>query len=188
MCATLRSSAFTGAWKMSTWSCCLKGTLTGTWKILIKSIPFRGLKNDNVPEVFNLRCLTEDGSENLPILYLKIVPLLSWGPSFNFSIWYVELHGQDDPMYTSARMKNYNALRELEIIKLCLKHFRQQGYMSAFGALQEQTNVQLEHPLISELHKCLVGRKSLVIIPGLNLKNLIGIRCCIHSTNSEISY
>ncbi|KAH8375385.1 hypothetical protein KR200_002878 [Drosophila serrata] len=115
-----------------------------------------GLKNDNVPEVFNLRYLTEDGAENLPILYLKIVPLLSWGPSFNFSIWYVELHGQDDPMYTSARMKSYNTLREVEIIKLCLKHFRQQGYMSAFGALQEQTNVQLEHPLISELHKCLV--------------------------------
>ncbi|KAH8299381.1 hypothetical protein KR044_000853 [Drosophila immigrans] len=115
-----------------------------------------GLKNDNIPEVFNLRCMTEDGSENLPILYLKIVPLLSWGPSFNFSIWYIELHGQDDPMYTCARMKNYNMLRETEIIKLCLKHFRQQGYMEAFGALQEQTNVRLEHPLISELHKYLV--------------------------------
>lgn len=25
------------------------------------------------------------------------VPLLSWGPSFNFSIWYVELSGIDDP-------------------------------------------------------------------------------------------
>ncbi|XP_001361411.1 muskelin isoform X1 [Drosophila pseudoobscura] len=115
-----------------------------------------GLKNDNIPEVFNLRCMTEDGSENLPVLYLKIVPLLSWGPSFNFSIWYIEIHGQDDPMYTCARMKNYNTLREIEIIKLCLKHFRQQGYMSAFGALQEQTNVKLEHPLISELHKYLV--------------------------------
>ncbi|XP_034476504.1 muskelin isoform X2 [Drosophila innubila] len=115
-----------------------------------------GLKNDNIPEVFNLRCMTEDGSENLPILYLKIVPLLSWGPSFNFSIWYIELHGQDDPMYTCARMKSYNTLRETEIIKLCLKHFRQQGYMKAFGALQEQTNVRLEHPLISELHKYLV--------------------------------
>ncbi|XP_022223134.1 uncharacterized protein LOC111074604 [Drosophila obscura] len=25
----------------------------------------RGLKNDNIPEVFNLRCMTEDGSENI---------------------------------------------------------------------------------------------------------------------------
>lgn len=44
----------------------------------------------------------------------------------------------------------------MEIIKLCLKHFRQQGYDAAFKALQEQTQVSLEHPLISELHQCLV--------------------------------
>lgn len=25
------------------------------------------------------------------------VPLMSWGPSFNFSIWYIELHGIEDP-------------------------------------------------------------------------------------------
>ncbi|XP_049309463.1 muskelin isoform X1 [Bactrocera dorsalis] len=115
-----------------------------------------GLRNDNVPEVFNLRCKTEDGSEQLPILFVKIVPLLSWGPTFNFSIWYIELHGQDDPMYTSVSLRNYNMLREVEIVKLCLKHFRQQGYDAAFKALQEQTQVQLENPLISELHKCLV--------------------------------
>lgn len=44
----------------------------------------------------------------------------------------------------------------MEIIRLCLKHFRQQGYDTAFKALQDQTHVQLEHPLISELHQCLV--------------------------------
>jgi Muskelin N-terminus len=32
----------------------------------------------------------------MPCRYLKIVPLLSWGPSFNFSIWFVELQGEDD--------------------------------------------------------------------------------------------
>lgn len=46
--------------------------------------------------------------------------------------------------------------REVEIIRLCLKHFRQQGYDTVFKALQEQTHVRLEHPLISELHQCLV--------------------------------
>ncbi|XP_037947851.1 muskelin [Teleopsis dalmanni] len=115
-----------------------------------------GLKNDAIPEVFKLRSRTEDGSENLAILFLKIVPLLSWGPTFNFSIWYVELHGQDDPMYTSPCLKNYNKLREVEIIKLCLKHFRQQGYETAFKALQEQTKIDLEHKLINKLHTCLV--------------------------------
>lgn len=115
-----------------------------------------GLRNDNVPEIFHLRCKTEDGSEQLPILFVKIVPLLSWGPTFNFSIWYIELHGQDDPMYTSVSLRNYNMLREAEIVKLCLKHFRQQGYNAAFNALQEQTQVQLEHTLITDLHNCLV--------------------------------
>lgn len=129
-----------------------------------------------MPEIFHLRCKTEDGSEQLPILFVKIVPLLSWGPTFNFSIWYIELHGQDDPMYTSVSLRNYNMvdikmlngkefhnfvkifskLREAEIVKLCLKHFRQQGYNAAFNALQEQTQVQLEHTLITDLHNCLV--------------------------------
>ncbi|XP_073845147.1 muskelin 1 [Musca autumnalis] len=115
-----------------------------------------GLRNDHIPETFNLRCVAKDATTSLPILYIKIVPLLSWGPTFNYSIWYIELMGQDDPMYTSGCLKDYNKLREVEIIRLCLKHFRQQGYDTAFKALQEQTHVQLEHPLISELHQCLV--------------------------------
>lgn len=41
-------------------------------------------------------------------------------------------------------------------MRLCLKHFRQQGYDSAFKALQEQTNVILEDPMMSELHSALV--------------------------------
>lgn len=47
-------------------------------------------------------------------------------------------------------------LRELKIVRLCLKHFRQQGYENAFAALQLQTNVHLEHPVMSELHRTLV--------------------------------
>lgn len=47
-------------------------------------------------------------------------------------------------------------LREVELVRLCLKHFRQQGYDAAFKALQEQTNVSLEDPKMSELHTALV--------------------------------
>lgn len=47
-------------------------------------------------------------------------------------------------------------LREVELIRLCLKHFRQQGYDQAFKALQEQTNVTLEDPAMSDLHTALV--------------------------------
>lgn len=44
----------------------------------------------------------------------------------------------------------------MELVRLCLKHFRQQGYDAAFKALQEQTNVSLEDPKMSELHMALV--------------------------------
>lgn len=47
-------------------------------------------------------------------------------------------------------------LREVELIRLCLKHFRQQGYDMAFKALQEQTNVTLEFSTMSDLHTALV--------------------------------
>lgn len=40
---------------------------------------------------------------------------------------------------------------------MCLKHFRQQGYETAFQALQQQTNVFLEHPTMSNLHTALVA-------------------------------
>lgn len=47
-------------------------------------------------------------------------------------------------------------LREVELVRLCLKHFRQQGYDSAFKALQDQTGVNLEDPMMAELHTALV--------------------------------
>lgn len=75
--------------------------------LLITSLYFSGLKNDSVPETFTLRHVTDTG-ELLPILFVQIMPLLSWGPSFNFSIWYVELLGQDDPIYVRASLRNYN--------------------------------------------------------------------------------
>lgn len=54
--------------------------------IIFFSYLCRGLKNDSVPEIFDLRHTTDRG-ELMPLMYISIVPLLSWGPSFNFSIW-----------------------------------------------------------------------------------------------------
>ncbi|XP_055319183.1 muskelin isoform X1 [Sitodiplosis mosellana] len=114
-----------------------------------------GLRNDSIPETFDLRHKTDSG-ELMPLMYISIIPLLSWGPSFNFSIWYVEIIGQDDPLLVRSSLRHYNMLREVELVRLCLKHFRQQGYDSAFRALQDQTNVILEDPMMSELHSALV--------------------------------
>lgn len=36
------------------------------------------------------------GGQPFPCRYIKIVPIQSWGPSFNFSIWFVKLSGIDN--------------------------------------------------------------------------------------------
>ncbi|XP_052899336.1 muskelin isoform X2 [Anopheles moucheti] len=116
-----------------------------------------GLRNDSVPETFNLKHRTNSG-ELLPIKFIQIVPLLSWGPSFNFCIWYVELLGIEDSMFILSNLRKYNMLREVEIVRLFLKHCRQQGYVNSFSALQEETGVKLEDEKMTELHEMLVNR------------------------------
>ncbi|XP_049295999.1 muskelin isoform X2 [Anopheles funestus] len=116
-----------------------------------------GLRNDCVPETFNLKHRTNSG-ELLPIKFIQIVPLLSWGPSFNFCIWYVELLGIEDSMFILSNLRKYNMLREVEIVRLFLKHCRQQGYANSFSALQEETGVKLEDDKMTELHEMLVNR------------------------------
>ena len=46
--------------------------------------------------------------------------------------------------------------REREAIRLCLKHFRQKNYTEVFESLQKKTRIQLEDPLLTELHRALV--------------------------------
>lgn len=43
-------------------------------------------------------------------------------------------------------------------MRLCLKHLRQFDYSEAFHALQKKARVQLEHPLLSQLHNLLVEK------------------------------
>jgi hypothetical protein len=109
-----------------------------------------GLKNDNQPETFSLKHLVE--GKMFPCRFIKIVPVQSWGPSFNFSIWYVELVGTQDWDAVKPCIQWYNAFREREAIRLCLKHLRQNQCLEAFDCLQKRTKVQLEDPLLSELH------------------------------------
>ncbi|XP_015762917.1 PREDICTED: muskelin-like [Acropora digitifera] len=110
-----------------------------------------GLCNDNVEETFNLK--HELHGKMFPCSFIKIG---KWGPSFNFSIWFVELRGVDDPEIVDPSLAWFNTYREREAIRLCLKHFRQQNYTEAFESLQKRTKITLEHPMLSELHDKLV--------------------------------
>jgi len=110
-----------------------------------------------------------------PCRFIKIVPVQSWGPSFNFSIWYVELVGTQDWEVVKPCIQWYNAHREREAVRLCLKHLRQNQCLEAFECLQKRTKVQLEDPLLSELHwvnKFLILLISFNSRTGLNGKDV----------------
>ena len=52
------------------------------------------MNNDSSSETFILRHTL--GGLPFPCRYLKIVPLQSWGCTYNFSIWFIELKGSDN--------------------------------------------------------------------------------------------
>lgn len=41
---------------------------------------------------------------------LFAVPIMSWGPSFNFSIWFVQLSGVDDPVIVQPSLAWFNTV------------------------------------------------------------------------------
>ncbi|TPX48357.1 hypothetical protein SeMB42_g03037 [Synchytrium endobioticum] len=114
-----------------------------------------GLRNDTDGETFSLKYKVNNVV--FPCLYIKILPLLAWGANFNFSIWFVELRGLSQPQVVDKAYWDYINYREHEVVRLCLKHFRQRNYLDTFSSLQQRAHIQLEDPLLSELHKSLVS-------------------------------
>ncbi|XP_065207340.1 muskelin-like [Planococcus citri] len=113
-----------------------------------------GLNNDSMPETFVLRHTL--GDYPFPCRYIKIVPLQSWGATFNFSIWFVELKGLDDFNEIEKAIDWFHSYREREVVRLCMKHFRLLNYQNVFNELKNITQVKLEDPLLSELFDTLV--------------------------------
>lgn len=102
---------------------------------------------------------SDEGERDIPILYVQIVPLLSYGPSFNFSIWYVELQGIEDVF---EGLYFFNEQREKQAIRLILKHLRDKGYTKAFKELEREAKINLEDNQITELFQCLVEEGNFV--------------------------
>ncbi|KAJ3106961.1 Muskelin 1, intracellular mediator containing kelch motif [Phlyctochytrium planicorne] len=113
-----------------------------------------GLRNDTEPETFSLKHKINDVI--FPCQYIKIAPLVAWGANFNFSIWYVEIRGVSQTDIVEKAYWDYINFRESEVIRLCLKHFRQRNYLDTFSTLQQRTQIQLEDHVLTELHKSLV--------------------------------
>ncbi|KAI8905071.1 Muskelin N-terminus-domain-containing protein [Gorgonomyces haynaldii] len=113
-----------------------------------------GLRNDSEPETFAL--VHKSNGVYFPCQYIKIVPLIAWGANFNFSIWFVELRGIQQKEVVQKAFQEYCGYRESEVVRMCLKYFRQRNYLDLFERLQQKTQLQLESPLLTELHQLLV--------------------------------
>ena len=86
----------------------------------------------------------------------QIVPLLSWGQIFNYSIWHVKLEGVAEIAYVQKLIKTMDDFRETEVIRLCLKHFRQRNMHNCFEQLHKRSKIQLEHSSLTGLYETLV--------------------------------
>ncbi|XP_014471613.1 PREDICTED: muskelin [Dinoponera quadriceps] len=115
-----------------------------------------GLRNDSTPETFELKHTVGSEENFLPLRYIKILPLLSWGSSFNFSIWHVKLVGIDESEIVKPCLEWVNMYRQKEIIRLCMKHFRRLEQPEIVETLQRVTGVSLEDSRLSTLYDLLV--------------------------------
>ncbi|KAL1110452.1 hypothetical protein AAG570_007983, partial [Ranatra chinensis] len=109
-----------------------------------------GLKNDSNPETFMLRYTV--GGQPFASRYIKIVPIQSWGPSFNFTIWFVELMGLDCWKDVKPAIDWFIRYKEREAVRLCLKYLRQMNYEESFQVLQQQSGVELEDKRLRDLY------------------------------------
>lgn len=76
---------------------------------------FSGLSNNSDLETFNLRYTLKE-SLMIPIRYIRLEPLESWGSNFNYSLWYVELHGMDDSHVVSSEITKFYQVRFNQIV------------------------------------------------------------------------
>ncbi|KAI9475469.1 MAG: Muskelin N-terminus-domain-containing protein [Benjaminiella poitrasii] len=121
----------------------------------LKEILHKGLTDDNKSELFPIRYTFQDLI--FPIQYIKITPLATFGANFNYSIWYIEVRGIKDKAIMKRVYEAYNSYKEMETIRLCLKHFRQRNMMEVYRALrQERPDIELEDSIVSTLHQKLV--------------------------------
>ena len=65
-------------------------------------------------DVCTCDCLTQTLQQVFPIQYIKIVPLATYGPNFNYSIWHVDLRGHCDPKIMELVMHEYQNVSSRE--------------------------------------------------------------------------
>ncbi|KAK0090010.1 hypothetical protein PV325_004143 [Microctonus aethiopoides] len=116
-----------------------------------------GLKNDTIAETFEIKYRVGTDKIFYPVRYIKIMPIQSWGPNFNFTIWYVRLMGNDDPAIVGPCINWMNQYIHNEILRLCMKHFRRLEHPKIVQTLGQVANIKLEDQRLSILYNILVN-------------------------------
>ncbi|RKP25975.1 Muskelin N-terminus-domain-containing protein [Syncephalis pseudoplumigaleata] len=133
---------------------------------------YDGLHNDTMPETFRLRyririgrdsiegeeAAASDAAYLLPCQYIRIEPVAAWGPGANLGVWYVELHGMDEPAYIESIEHTYKQACEEEATRICLRYLQKRGYKQSFDVLMAEATLSLGEPDFSEFHEAMVLR------------------------------
>lgn len=91
-----------------------------------------------------------------------VKPCIDWfnvvGCSFGcVNLFFFSIHGNfHGVLFDKLFISLIFQYREREVIRHCLKHFRQMRYTNALEALAKETQVQLEDPHLTKLHEILV--------------------------------
>ncbi|KAJ2009348.1 hypothetical protein GGI04_000515, partial [Coemansia thaxteri] len=126
----------------------------GTTEDNMIELLYSGLRNDSENETISLKQRVH--GHYIPCQYIKIQPLLAHDQKFNFSIWFVELRGTMDSQIMQHITADFSRLKEQEVVRSCLKFFRDRSFDSAFSVLQQQTSTSLETRLLCNIHTALV--------------------------------
>ncbi|KAG0701286.1 Muskelin N-terminus-domain-containing protein [Suillus ampliporus] len=113
------------------------------------------LKDDTIYETFPLDYVNSEGM-CFPTRFIKIVPVSAHGLSFHISIWYVSVSGISDPSYVDNIRSRYEEYREMVVLRHVLKHLRQRRMLTPYQNILARSNIQLEHPIVTDLHSSLV--------------------------------
>lgn len=85
------------------------------------------------------------------------MPIQAWGPSFNFSVWYVELHGMDD----------------WKVVKPCMNWYNTVSFYNSHL-------LSVVHKFVPILFKCSIkiSFKNKILIPFNNQNHILVSVCC----------
>ncbi|QRW07906.1 Muskelin [Ceratobasidium sp. AG-Ba] len=119
------------------------------------------LNDDGVAQTFSLNYKAPNSEVAFPCQYIKICPISAHGKSYNMSIWHVALSGVSTPSFVKEVHDTFLAHKNTQTLHLILKHLRRNNFLAGHSALLAQTNAQVEHPRVTELHDALVLRGNL---------------------------